>query len=741
MVVKFTEKLRWVTVVAGVLLAGCATDVYEPPYPNPNENGSGISDNFDAETSSSVHLQVKVADLFEGKYYYTVEVYTEDPAISDNARLITGGKCNSAAPFEDAVLIPKILKYVVIVVTDPTGSKSTYNFDVKEGDMVLDLNEITETKSGLRADVVAGTQLPAIPEIRINETELQNAVELEGEKPEIKPGGIYKITKNLDKKIKFPGNYDYTLYVDGAVWTVNEELILQNKSRLYILNGGSLRKGEGGGKVTVNHNSVLYVDAESSVDADDGNKNGFEITLIVNGQWINAGKAVATSLYFDGGGKAHAYNTGSMALLNDLTQTSSGNLLVNKGKINVKNLTLNNGEVYNACQLRVENNFSVTSNTSIFLFPYGYTSCKKLTMGENNKMSVDALSMFVCTGNEGARFIYNNRIYGSGIQEEGLFRTTQIVSNWGGVNFSRHLQVEVPDKMYPSADNCRFLSPAVRKSEATVVIEKGDCNEIGNTPGQGNITDDSQVPDYTEKDPIEYVYMFEDNWPVVGDYDMNDVVLSIKIANNKKGSQTQGFSYTATVYALGGTVPVGAAFQLKDMPAANVQGAEAGQKYAVFKIGGELHALFNVATTDMVNSYKMEYEPQVMKGTVTFNTPVKGSINPDILDLFIYRGNWNDAMRTEIHLPGTAGTDKAKNAETSVNYKYQGEEKEFYNMMWGLRLPVTSFAYYAKERIAIKEAFPSFQMWATGSQDGISENADWYLKPDQGKILKLEEGK
>lgn len=741
MVVKFAEKLRWVTVAAALLLTGCVTDVYEPPHPGESENGSGISDNFDGETSSSVHLQVKVADLFEGKYYYTVEVYTEDPGISDNARLITGGKCNSKMPFEDSVLIPKVLKYVVIVVTDPTGSKSTYNFDVKEGEMLLDLDQITETKSRLRAAVVAGVQVPPIPEIAVNETELQNAVELDSQKPEIKSGGVYKITKNLDEKIKFPGDYNYTLYVDGAVWTVNEELILQNKSRLYVLNGGAVRKGNGNGKVTVNHNSAIYVDAKSRLDTDDGNKNGFAVTLIVDGQLVNAGDAVLTSLYLDGGGKAHAYNAGSLVVLNDLTQTSSGNLLVNKGKLSVKNLTLNNGEVYNACQLKVENNFSVISNTAIYLLPYGYTSCEKLTMGENNKMNVDALSMFVCTGNEGAHFNYNNHIYGSGIQEEGLFRTTKIISSWGGVIFSRHLQVEVPDKKYPAAENCRFESPAVRKSEATVVIEKGDCNETGNVPDRGDITDDSQIPDYTEKDPIEYVYMFEDNWPVVGDYDMNDVVVSIKIINNKKGSQTQSFSYTATVYALGGTVPVGVAFQLKDMPAANVQGAETGQKYAVMKVGGELHALFNVPAGDMVNSYKIEYEPQEMKGTVLFNTFVKGSINPDILDLFIYRGNWNDPIRSEIHLPGATGTDKAKKSETSVDYKFRGEEKEFYNMMWGLRLPMTSFAYYAKERIAIKEAFPSFQTWATGSQDGISENADWYLKPDNGKILKLEETK
>lgn len=740
MVVKFAEKLRWVTVAAGLLLTGCVTDVYEPPHPGPNENGSGISDNFDGETSSSVHLQVKVPDLFEGKYYYTVEVYTEDPAISDDARLITGGKCNSATPFEDAVLIPKVLKYVVIVVTDPTGSKSTYNFDVKEGDMVLDLNEITDTKAA--SNSMAGIASPSVPKIVIDRTELEKATVLDKKNTEIKSGGVYKITQDLDSKITFPGDYNFTLYVDDAEWTVNQDLILQQASRLYILNGGSLEKGNGNGKITVNHNALIYVDSESEIEDGEGDdKNGFAVTLINNGQLINAGGVVLKSLYWDGGGKAAVYNTGELDVLNDITQTTDGNLLVNDGKMEAGNVTLNNGELYNGCLFKVKNNFKVSSNTLIVLQPYAYTSCKKLMMGENNEMFIDAFSMFVCSGSEGAHFNYNNRISGSTIPEEGLFRTTKIVANWGGVYFSRHLQVEVPDKMYPSADNCRFISPAVRKSEATVVIEKGDCNEKGNTPEKGDITEDSQVPDYTEKDPIEYVYMFEDNWPIVGDYDMNDVVLSIKIANNKKGSQTQSFSYTATVYALGGTVPVGAAFQLKDMPAANVQGAEAGQKYAVFKIGGELHALFNVATDEMVNSYKLEYEPQVMKGTVTFNTPVKGSINPDVLDLFIYRGNWDDAIRAEIHLPGAAGTDKAKKSETSVDYKYRGEENEFYNMMWGLRLPITSFAYYAKERIAIKEAFPSFQMWATGSQDGISENADWYLKPDNGKILKLEEGK
>lgn len=406
-----------------LLLSACVEDVYVEPQPVKGINGSGIDDSFNGETSLKTKLTVNVTDRYNGKYYYTVEVFTEDPGISADARLITGGKCNSKMPFEDHILIPKVLKYIVVVVTDPA--------------------------------------------------------------------------------------------------------------------------------------------------------------------------------------------------------------------------------------------------------------------------------------------------------------------------FKASLQVEVPDGKYPAGNI--FNNSGGRTASSSIEIQGGDCNGNGNQPEEGGITDDAQNPDYSETNPIEYVYLFEDNWPLVGDYDMNDVVMSIMIYNHKTASETHSFTYKYTVYALGVTVSVGAGFMLNNMPAANVQGAEANEKWAVLRINNNLRNLFGAGPNDKINAYVMEHKPQTRElNVVTFNKPIKGGVNPDVFNLFIYRGDWSVPQRPEIHLPGAVGIDKALTDSESANYKFRGEQyPEQYNMMWALRLPLTKFAYYSKEGISITTSFPKFGEWARNSVTGISDNDDWYLVPNNGQILEI----
>ena len=60
--------------------------------------------------------------------------------------------------------------------------------------------------------------------------------------------------------------------------------------------------------------------------------------------------------------------------------------------------------------------------------------------------------------------------------------------------------------------------------ESPVVIPEGDCTGEGNNPGEG-----SETP----SGPIPYTYVFEDNFPLVGDYDFNDVVLDVSINHDR----------------------------------------------------------------------------------------------------------------------------------------------------------------------------------------------------------------
>ena len=73
-------------------------------------------------------------------------------------------------------------------------------------------------------------------------------------------------------------------------------------------------------------------------------------------------------------------------------------------------------------------------------------------------------------------------------------------------------------------------------------------------------------------DTRNYAYLFEDQWPLYGDYDMNDVVLIIKerkISINKD-NKAQEFKLSLDLSAAGATKNIGAAIMFDGIPASAI---------------------------------------------------------------------------------------------------------------------------------------------------------------------------
>lgn len=94
------------------------------------------------------------------------------------------------------------------------------------------------------------------------------------------------------------------------------------------------------------------------------------------------------------------------------------------------------------------------------------------------------------------------------------------------------------EKHVPANNKGNTIEPpaAFAQGQASVEIENDDCNRnSGNqNPGEG---DGDQDPSYEEAETLPYTYLFEDNWPATGDYDMNDLVIGIEINNKKMGAR------------------------------------------------------------------------------------------------------------------------------------------------------------------------------------------------------------
>mgnify|MGYP000951136410 FL=1 len=86
MKINFRESLAATLIVSGVVFSSCVDsdkNFYDPNYRAQNPMGNISAPNgFDWLLFSSINLNVKVNDTFNGQYHYTVEVFDNNPVIS-----------------------------------------------------------------------------------------------------------------------------------------------------------------------------------------------------------------------------------------------------------------------------------------------------------------------------------------------------------------------------------------------------------------------------------------------------------------------------------------------------------------------------------------------------------------------------------------------------------------------------------------------------------------------------------
>ncbi|MFA5849418.1 MAG: LruC domain-containing protein [Bacteroidales bacterium] len=232
-------------------------------------------------------------------------------------------------------------------------------------------------------------------------------------------------------------------------------------------------------------------------------------------------------------------------------------------------------------------------------------------------------------------------------------------------------------------------------------------------------------------------YIFEDLWPVKGDYDVNDMVLGFKVTffTNSSNLITK-LNLDYNLLAAGCKHNLAAAFQLDNVAASNVasvtgqvlvgttpfavgsNGTENGVLLAVLPLfnntrdivsySGYLNTVSgtNVVTTD--NQISMRFTAPVLQANITMAS----------FNMFIVA---NERGR-EIHLPTYQGTTKFDASLANGYTLYPGDMfKNSDGMMWGLLIP-EPFEYPSEES-SIIDAYSHFSEWATSG--GISY-PDWY---------------
>jgi LruC domain-containing protein len=290
----------------------------------------------------------------------------------------------------------------------------------------------------------------------------------------------------------------------------------------------------------------------------------------------------------------------------------------------------------------------------------------------------------------------------------------------------------------------------------TVGVADGEVEDYQVTVTGGNVT----VIYYPSSEDYTTI-AYEDLWPIEGDYDMNDLLVNMRIAEYSIGDQIIRVEIEGQIAAIGAGFNNGFAIQFPSVVPSEVQQAnmelvingasiadptlDGSQTYAVATIVDNVWSMatrgegtceyFRTETNcgsglrpswklvmPLANGIAQSSFPEPPYDPFIFATP--GTTHSSMVDSTVgaYPGK-----QWEVHLKNNAPTDALYNGlvaigdDTSVPASQQYYQTDT-GMPWAIEVP--SDWKHPLEREDIRDAYPQFQVFAGSSG---SEQQDWYI--------------
>lgn len=510
------------------------------------------------------------------------------------------------------------------------------------------------------------------------------------------------------------GTTETTLFLNTGKLTVNREMTVRGGASFKNTNEATIAKLHGSNAPTLIHNDGVLI--------------------------------VTERLSVDGGADVRNSATG-VATVEELATTTPSCDIVNEGGVTVRKADIGPGVLWASCHTVIE---TLNANSgSVFHVADGARLQVATLNATGATFNLAASAILDVSGTATFTNGGTNVIQGTGTGMA-VARLTKVALNKsdGALRYAGNVEVACSDHETNGQWNTYYTvsSPAaiVPYDKSTVQIAATACNAGGNNaPGSGGNPGDQTV---VEVPMGTYSYAFEDNWPSLGDYDMNDFVVDMAITKfQNTANRVTKVVLKGKLRSVGASRRMAAALQLDGVPAENVKsvtysrvdligsnvplgsnGAEAGQTYAVVAVADDVHSAFGIADTRFISTLDGSYSPVEVEIAVEFHTPLEhftyNTLNPFVITFGQHTGG-----RNEIHLAGYTGTNKIN---TSLIARERGNGlsaddpfKTPSGEPWALCVPV-SFGY-PKEGVNIKEAYPRFAPWATS---GGTQETDWYLE-------------
>lgn len=763
-------------------------DLYDPSYQTSNPMGEGFTapEGFDWAMTTAKTVTVEVNDEYLGAYFYTIEIYDENPLSNANAPLLAKGTAKKGQNFVASINIPQGQLGFFVKQTDPKGRVEVYPFSVPE-----DSNNITcklyyteaqssalKTRTALattRATTIEKPNYTSVP---------SNAIEITSSTGNLQPNTSYKITSTYSGTLTYYGNSsNVKLYVD-AKWDVPQDFTFQSGIEVIVMGNGKIVASShniqfnGASMMTIMDNGTVSV---NNITFSNGSPAGLRswgtltvadaITLSSGASLYNLG--VLTSKSFTASSNSQIINNTSFAITGDITLPSnftlenngtitgnkltgnSSSTITNNNVMTLNEISLNNTTVYNNCSMEAKTTFSARGCT--ITLEKGYMKGNNIVLGGTtvnlkngsmveavNQLDLESWSAhFIATGTNPS-LIKAASVIGHGFSYYGNL----------AIESNNHVKNEQYTTHY-TADNGAHLA-AIGESKILIEVCTGTKNG-----GNGGTDPTNPTFPIIVDDNHQYTYTFEDQWPLYGDYDMNDVVMTIKNRQYKLNSdnKVQEFTFSINLDAVGATKSIAAAIMFDAIPASAISQAvvlgnsnlvksfslsnkniENGQDYAVVPLFDNAHAALGSSKYEpinTVNGYASNTTAKNITFTMKFDTPslTTEAFIIEKLNLFIIVEG-NSSKRREIHVvkyPPTklANTDLfgGNNDASSVSGKKYYISKE--NLAWAVVVP-TSFKW-AVEFANMKTVYPKFTSWVTS---GGTENQNWWSDFNESKVFQ-----
>lgn len=772
-------------------------DLYDASFKMPNPMGDGFAapDGFDWSTMANIQATVEVNDKFDGKYYYTVELYDANPIISTSAQLLDRDVAKKGEPYSSKISLDKSISTLFIKEITPTGLYTVRAADVTNGKVDCNFSttspvarSLAMTRSNITIKEPNATYFPKKSPTDKVLTNIWSS--------EVSSGASFNVTKESPPNLDFGGKENIKLYVTEDVTLTG--LYLTKECHLYILPGVSVtmtnctNNGQPKCLISIGEGATLNVDGDIKISEDYKlyslgtisaenlmcttkssffNGGTLNIKKDLSGEnesvtLLNIGTIKTQDLYIRG--NSQFTNRGKVTVI-DLTENSTtSGTWENDGEWTTSRMNLSGQSTfnYNRCKLIVNTNFNI-DRASITLDASSSVKCASLYMNVAT-VNLGAGSLFSVT--KEAKYKYQTITQGfRGIgNNKALVVINKVIAehpeNNDIIHYTGALQLICSD--HPSAEvspnNIRWtMTNGAEWAEIgknTITIPKTECNE-GFGGGTPEPPTDPEFPTIVE-DNKEYSYIFEDQWPLYGDYDMNDIVLTVKkrkiTKKNKQGVSKLEFSIELS--AVGATKLIAAALMLDDVNTSaitspvqfsngtpsgfnlNSNNIEKDQDFAVIPLFSDAHVAMGNNRRDFINTVSgtasNTNKGKEINFTINFDKPLPAeSFNIKKFNIFIITDQ-NGIKRREIHVAGYQPTNLA---DTSIfggnNDESSSSSRRYYlsneNLAWGVMIPANF--KWPLEYMNIKLAYENFASWVTS---GGQENEHWWTKFDASKVFQ-----